>query len=248
MIVGDHRDQAEQHDQPDVQPRAGEAAAPLGPDLHEPLGDEAPSTSSSTRSRLSSRKSDRAAARTAARRSAPDRSRRPRRAPPAPARQRACAEADPAAQIANPLRQLTHASDASTASSHDATAPAHRSRRQCSRSGYFRPRTTWMSNSRIFLRRVLRLRPSSCAALIWLPRVAPRRQQDQRPLDLAQHPVVEPGRPASRPYARRNSRGDGARPRPPSPSSRHCAVAGAGAAAPRPARPRSTSTPITSCE
>src|SRR5271155_1791529 len=39
---------------------------------------------------------------------------------------------------------------------------------------YFKPRTTGMSNSRIFLRNVLRLRPSRCAALIWLPRVAPR--------------------------------------------------------------------------
>ena len=29
-----------------------------------------------------------------------------------------------------------------------------------------------MSNSRIFLRKVLRLSPSRCAALIWLPRVA----------------------------------------------------------------------------
>ena len=33
-------------------------------------------------------------------------------------------------------------------------------------------RMTWMSRSRIFLRRVLRLKPSSSAALIWLPRVA----------------------------------------------------------------------------
>ena len=33
-------------------------------------------------------------------------------------------------------------------------------------------RKTWMSRSRIFLRRVLRLRPSSAAARIWLPRVA----------------------------------------------------------------------------
>ncbi len=39
---------------------------------------------------------------------------------------------------------------------------------------YFSPRTTGMSNSRIFLRKVLRLRPNRCAALIWLPRVAPR--------------------------------------------------------------------------
>jgi len=33
-------------------------------------------------------------------------------------------------------------------------------------------RMTWMSRSRIFLRSVLRLRPNSSAALIWLPRVA----------------------------------------------------------------------------
>src|SRR5439155_25183514 len=39
---------------------------------------------------------------------------------------------------------------------------------------YFRPRTTGMSNSRIFLRSALRLRPKRWAALIWLPRVAPR--------------------------------------------------------------------------
>ena len=31
---------------------------------------------------------------------------------------------------------------------------------------------TWMSRSRIFLRSVLRLTPSSSAARIWLPRVA----------------------------------------------------------------------------
>ena len=34
------------------------------------------------------------------------------------------------------------------------------------------PRNTWMSRSRIFLRNVLRLRPSRSAARIWLPRVA----------------------------------------------------------------------------
>ena len=39
---------------------------------------------------------------------------------------------------------------------------------------YMRPRTTGISRSRIFLRRVLRLRPSIDAALIWLPRVAAR--------------------------------------------------------------------------
>ncbi len=33
-------------------------------------------------------------------------------------------------------------------------------------------RMSWMSRSRIFLRRVLRLTPRSSAALIWLPRVA----------------------------------------------------------------------------
>ena len=35
-----HGDQAEQADQPDLQPRAGEAAPPLGPYRHQPLGDE----------------------------------------------------------------------------------------------------------------------------------------------------------------------------------------------------------------
>ena len=40
MIVGNHRDQAEQHDQPDLQPRAGEAAPALGPDLDQPLRDQ----------------------------------------------------------------------------------------------------------------------------------------------------------------------------------------------------------------
>ena len=63
-----------------------------------------------------------------------------------------------------------------------------------------------MSNSRIFLRSVLRLRPSRCAALIWLPRVAPRVSDDQRPLDLAQHPVVEPGGRQAALDAPRNNR------------------------------------------
>ena len=40
--------------------------------------------------------------------------------------------------------------------------------------GHLTPRVTWMSSSRILLRRVLRLRPSRLAALSWLPRVAPR--------------------------------------------------------------------------
>jgi hypothetical protein len=39
--------------------------------------------------------------------------------------------------------------------------------------GHLMPRPTSMSNSRIFLRSVLRLRPRSCAARSWLPRVAP---------------------------------------------------------------------------
>ena len=39
---------------------------------------------------------------------------------------------------------------------------------------YHGPRMTWMSRSRIFLRSVLRLRPSMSAALSWLPRVAAR--------------------------------------------------------------------------
>ena len=58
---------------------------------------------------------------------------------------------------------------------------------------YLMPRMTSMSNSRIFLRKVLRLRPEQ---LRRPDLVAARRrqgQQDQRPLDLAQHPVVEPG-------------------------------------------------------
>ncbi len=53
------------------------------------------------------------------------------------------------------------------------------------------PRTTGMSRSRIFLRSVLRFRPSIAAALIWLPRVAAKRHLDQRPLHLRDHPVVD---------------------------------------------------------
>ncbi len=40
--------------------------------------------------------------------------------------------------------------------------------------GHISPRTTGISRSRIFLRRVLRFSPSIAAALIWLPRVAAR--------------------------------------------------------------------------
>ncbi len=41
----------------------------------------------------------------------------------------------------------------------------------------FNPRITSSPRSRIFLRSVLRLRPSRCAARIWLPRVAPRQME-----------------------------------------------------------------------
>ncbi len=36
----DHREQAEHQDEADMQPRAGQAAPPLGPDLHQPPGDD----------------------------------------------------------------------------------------------------------------------------------------------------------------------------------------------------------------
>ncbi len=47
-------------------------------------------------------------------------------------------------------------------------------RRRWRRDIHISPRTTGISRSRIFLRSVLRLRPSMAAALIWLPRVAAR--------------------------------------------------------------------------
>src|SRR5438874_12729223 len=49
---------------------------------------------------------------------------------------------------------------------------ANAEREHPARQPYFRPRTTGMSNLRIFLRSVLGLSASRCAALIWL-RVVP---------------------------------------------------------------------------
>src|SRR6185437_3335988 len=52
------------------------------------------------------------------------------------------------------------------------TIPRHESHRFSKPAGYWLPRKTWMSRSRIFLRNVLRLTPKRSAARIWLPRVA----------------------------------------------------------------------------
>ena len=79
-------------------------------------------------------------------------------------------QADAAGPDADPPRQahpqiLAHSKQAQAELAPASRAPRARrtAARQCR---YFKPRTTGMSNSRIFLRNVLRLRPSRCAALI----------------------------------------------------------------------------------
>ena len=75
--------------------------------------------------------------------------------------------------------------------SSDSASTARRSRPAVLLAAQAIPRTTGISRSRIFLRSVLRFRPSIAAALIWLPRVAARVRLDQRPLHLGQHPVID---------------------------------------------------------
>ena len=55
-------------------------------------------------------------------------------------------------------------------------------------------RMSLMSSSRTFLRKVLRLRPSISAALIWLPAGGREGRGDERSLEFPQDPVIEPRR------------------------------------------------------
>ena len=68
-------------------------------------------------------------------------------------------------------------------------------------------RLTWMSSSRIFLRSVLRLRPSTSAALSWLPRVAASARAISGRSTSRDQPIVDAGRR----QCRRRGRGSSGR-------------------------------------
>ena len=177
-----HRHAAEQQHQPDMQARAGGAAPALRPHPHQPRRRArrraaAAPTGSPARSpppcpggaarrgcRWTARRRWRC--RAAARRARGRASCRARAAvpPPAAAMARGVCAGAPAATgggAAVPRRRgggRAVAARLEERAAHHAHQPS--------------PRTTGRSSSRIFLRRVLRFRPSMAAALIWLPRVA----------------------------------------------------------------------------
>ena len=153
------REQAEHQDEAHMQLRAGKAAPPLSPDLHQPPRDDREERQDENEVQQEVERVEMRARieRRQALQCRPGRCRRQRR------------------RHGERERELPAETD-SACPDNELAPDAHRIICEidspCARD-YFMPRPTSMSNSRIFLRSVLRLRPRSWAARSWLPRVAP---------------------------------------------------------------------------
>src|SRR5581483_10246793 len=159
----DHRHEAEEHDEPHVKARAGEAAPPLGPHLDDAPGDNGAKRQHQYQIEQQEELIHVGPAAAEGRQTAE------RRVCPGGGGQRRERERD--RRLADqPYPPRPEHQPPRYAHPPPSPAPSRPKPRGC----YFKLRATSMSNARIFLRSVLRFNPRSCAALSWLPRVAPK--------------------------------------------------------------------------